>query len=77
MFPSMDSSDSHVSGWHAVSRVCCNAQVEHPQHLTTTVAVAIFHVPLLNQMLCCTLTIPTAQLLLWNHHHHHHHHQYF
>jgi len=36
MFPSTQSSDSHVSGWHAVNRVCCDAQVEHPEHLTAT-----------------------------------------
>ena len=36
MFPSTQSSDSHVSGWHAVNRVCCDAQVEHPERLTAT-----------------------------------------
>jgi len=36
MFPATQSSDSHVSGWHAVNCVCCDAQVEHPESLTAT-----------------------------------------
>ena len=36
MFPSTHSSNEHVSGWHAVRRVCKDAQVEDPEKLTVT-----------------------------------------
>ena len=35
VFPSIQS-DSHVSGWHAVHRVCSDAQVESPERMTAT-----------------------------------------
>ena len=36
MFPSTKHSAMHISGWHAVSRVCAGAGVEHPERLTAT-----------------------------------------
>jgi hypothetical protein len=36
MFPSTKSSDMHISGWHAVNRVCSDAKVAHPETLTAT-----------------------------------------
>lgn len=36
MFPSTHSSDEHVSGWHAIRRVCGDAGVEDPNRLTAT-----------------------------------------
>jgi len=35
MFPSTQS-DSHVSGWHAVNRVCSDAQIENREQMTAT-----------------------------------------
>jgi hypothetical protein len=36
MFPCAQASDGHVSGWHAVSRVCRDARVVQPERLTAT-----------------------------------------
>jgi len=36
MFPSTRSSSVHISGWHAVNRVCVSAKVDHPDRLTAT-----------------------------------------
>jgi hypothetical protein len=36
VFPSTKCSDQHISGWHAISRVCSWAKVEHPERLTAT-----------------------------------------
>lgn len=36
MFPCTQSSTSHVSGWHAVNRVCKDAAIESPELLTAT-----------------------------------------
>jgi hypothetical protein len=36
VFPSTKCSDQHISGWHAISRVCTWSKVEHPDRLTAT-----------------------------------------
>jgi hypothetical protein len=36
MFPSTNGSDVHITGWHAVNRICSNAGVEHFDRLTAT-----------------------------------------
>ena len=36
MFPSTQLSLDHVSGWHAIHRVCLDANVLHPERLTAT-----------------------------------------
>jgi hypothetical protein len=36
IFPSTQNSESHVSGWHAVNRVCIDAKVLRPDLLTAT-----------------------------------------
>lgn len=36
VFPSTQNSECHVSGWHAVNRVCTDANVAHPELLTAT-----------------------------------------
>jgi len=36
VFPSTQNSDNHVSGWHAVNRVCTAAELQHPERMTAT-----------------------------------------
>jgi hypothetical protein len=36
MFPCTQNSDTHVSGWHAVSRISTDAGLENPERLTAT-----------------------------------------
>ena len=36
VFPSTQNSECHVSGWHAVKRVCLDAKVEYPELMTAT-----------------------------------------
>jgi hypothetical protein len=35
VFPSTQNSESHISGWHAVNKVCIDAKVENPRLMTT------------------------------------------
>ena len=36
MFPCVQASEAHVSGWHAVRRICTEAELKDPQTMTAT-----------------------------------------